>query len=276
METNEREFRDFVKKILQEERGSYDSDIYAEIETRLKNLGTVTDSDIQQIATDYNSSPEEVKDTLNYILDIEREKKEAIPASTEEIDSVNDLFNFIENKPQSKSIASVEYVSTLNSYLSKPKNNPMAGKFIKLTRYEFRWGDTYKRAVERTNPNWELQTRKGNYTKPDVGLGVLEMDARGDEVLPIVPINTKSIVLVLDDQGGVIEKISTKEIKEKYAQFFQPSFFSNFKASGSGTQFRPLKVFAINKVAAGGNLWVNPPDKFKPEFEKYREYFGDL
>ena len=42
-------------------------------------------------------------------------------------ESVEDFFNFIENDPRLNSFSYLDYTSTLDRYLSKPKSNPMAG-----------------------------------------------------------------------------------------------------------------------------------------------------
>ncbi len=177
-------------------------------------------------------------------------------------EDIDDFFNFLEVDPHSNTISYLYYVSTLDGYLSKPKENPMVGKFIKVTRYKFNYGQTYKRAVELKNPEYTLQKRSGEYTKVQ-GYSVIERDARGEECFPIVPKESKSSILVLDENDNVIDIVSTKDLKEKYQQFFRPSFFGDIKQSSSGSDFRALKARSIIKISAGGKTWTNPHFKFE-------------
>jgi hypothetical protein len=61
----------------------------------------------------------------------------------------------------------------------------------------------------------------------------------------------------------VVDTITTREIKDKYAEYFTPSFFNEKPVTASGTDFRALKVDSINKISAGGKTWTNPHFKFK-------------
>jgi hypothetical protein len=177
-------------------------------------------------------------------------------------ESVEDFFNFIESDPRLNSFSYLDYTSTLDRYLSKPKSNPMSGKFIKVTRYKFLFGQSYARAAEIKNPEYNVQQRKGEYTKVQ-GYSVLEFDKGGNLVLPIVPKEAKSKVFVLDDNNQVVDTITTREIKDKYAEYFTPSFFNEKPVTASGTDFRALKVDSISKISAGGKTWKNPNFKFK-------------
>jgi len=180
-----------------------------------------------------------------------------------EADEILDFFNFIENDPRLNTIATVNYTSTLDVYLAKSKTNPMLGKFLKFTKYEFRFGQTYDRAVELKNPEWIIQQRKGEFEKVQ-GYKVLEFDKSGNLVLPIIPTKViSSVIKVLDENGNIKEEISMAQIKEKYGEFFRPSFFEPKANSGSGIDFRLLKVDNISKIAAGGKVWINPHFKYK-------------
>lgn len=257
-------------------RQSYSTEIHDDITTLLGNRDSLSDNDIQQIADAHNVSTDEVVQTLDYVLKKKTDSEPSLPNNSVEAEKVNDFFKFLDNDPQKQSNASVQYISKLDRNLAKPKSNSMFGRFIKLTRYGFGWEETYKDKVERDNPEWELQQRKGGYEKMEGGYGnVMERDRSGDEVLPIVPRNPRSIILVLGEDGSVSEIIKPKELQEKYGEYFQPSFFTPRDFSkGSGVDFRPLKLYAINRIAAGGEEWINP--KLKSEFEKYRGYFKDI
>lgn len=168
-----------------------------------------------------------------------------------------DFFYFLEDDPKLNTFAYVYYVSNLNRYLAKAKSNPMYDRFIKVTKYEFRFGDTYKNAVTRKNPDYEFKQRKGEYTKVQ-GFSVLEFDKNGDEVLPIMPRKSKSIILVLnEDKSKIIDNITTNDIKDKYEEYFIGSFFKEKQETTSGVDFRALKVKNIIKINAGGNTWYN-------------------
>jgi hypothetical protein len=254
-------------------RSSYSSDMINDIKTLMGTTGTLSDKEIEQIATSYNTDAQEVQQTIDFVNKSQQgEEQEQFSKAAQE---VNDFFKFLENNPQKGSGANVQYFSTLNSKLAKPKSNPMANRFIKLTEYSFRWEESYKNKVARVNPDWELQQRKGGYTKMEGGYGnVMERDRRGDEVLPISPDAMYSIVLVLDESGGVADMVKTRELKEKYAQYFQPSFLKPYEPTGSGVDFRPLKLYSINRIAAGGKVWMNPD--LKSMFEPYRDYFSKI
>jgi hypothetical protein len=265
---------DFILK-EQEERSSYDSKIYDDIKVLLGNKETLSDSDIQQIAQSHGVGAEEVVQTLDYVKKEKEDQEPDVPSSSQEAEEVNDFFRFLDANPQKGSRATVQYMSSLDRYLAKPKTNPMVGRFIKLTEYTIEWGKSYKDKVAQRNPDWKLQQRKGDYTKMEGGYGdVMERDSRGDEVLPISPDGMFSIVLVLDESGNVVDKVTSRELKEKYTESFPPSFFKPRSSSGSGVDFRPLKLYGINRIAAGGKEWVNP--KLKPPFDKYRQYFTDI
>jgi len=183
-----------------------------------------------------------------------------------EAEQMDDFFYFIENDPRLNTFSYVYYTSLLDRGLAKKSTNAMVGKFIKNTRYKFSFGQTYGRAVEIKNPEHVMQQRKGDYEKVD-GYKVLETDRRGNLVLPIVPLETKSSILVLDENGGLKEKLETSQLQEKYSDFFQPSFFTK-RSSSSGVDFRPLKVDSISKISAGGAVWDNPHFIY----EQYKQY----
>jgi hypothetical protein len=186
-------------------------------------------------------------------LIVEEEYKEDI--ITEDV--YDDFFYFIENDPRLNTFAYIYYLSSLDRYLSKPKNNPMLGKFYKLSKYKFRFGDTYKNAVVRKNPEYEFQKRSGEYIKIE-GYNVLERDAKGDEVLPIMPLDTKSTVIVFDEENKKKETISVSELKKNYSEYFINSFLTGNYEPSSGVDFRALKIKNTIKISAGGNVWMNP------------------
>jgi hypothetical protein len=139
----------------------------------------------------------------------------------------------------------------------------------------FPWADTYAKAVERgSNPDWDIQQRKGDYSKVQGYEGVLERDKRGDEVLPILVSSAKAIVVVLDENGNPSDMITTKELQGKYGQYFMPSFFSVYSAGSGVDNFRPFKLYKTYRIAAGGDEWFNT--KMKAPLDKYVKYFKDI
>jgi len=260
---------DFQAALVEDDRSSYNADLVNDITTLLGNRPSLSPQEIQQMANDYQVGPDEITQTMQYVLTTKKDAEQPLPANSTEAEEVNDFFKFLENNPQKESMASLQYISKLDRSLAKPKTNPMVGRFLKLTKYMFRWDDTYKAAVERTNPDWEIQQRKGDYTNVE-GFSVVKRDKQGDEVVDIIPQGPKSIILVLDENGGVVDKVLPKDMQEKYGEFFQPSFFTPY-TGGSGTPFRALKLYAINRLAAGGKVWDN--NNLKPEFVPYRGDF---
>jgi hypothetical protein len=191
----------------------------------------------------------------NLIKNIIKEELENTNKLNEDV--YEDFFYFLEDDPKLNTFAYVYYVSNLNRYLAKAKSNPMLDRFIKISKYQFRFGDTYKNAVLRKNPDYEFQQRKGEYTKVQ-GFSVLEFDRNGDEVLPIMPLKSDSIILVLnEDKTKIIDKIKTRDIQTKYSEYFIGSFFKEKQETASGVEFRALKVKNIIKINAGGNNWFN-------------------
>lgn len=258
--------------INEAEKTSYSDDMVNDIKTLLGTRPSLSPKEIQQLATDYQVGPEEVQQTVQYVLDSNKENQPQVPNNSQEAEGVNDFFSFLKNNPRTGSIATVQYASTLDRGLAKPKQNPMMGKFLKLTNYGFEWERTYSAEVEKVNPDWEVQQRKGDYTQVE-GFSVVKRDRSGDEVFDIIPRNPKSIVLILGDNGEVVDTLKSGELQGKYAQYFQPSFFAPSQpSSGSGVPFRALKLYAVRRLAAGGKEWINP--KFK--YEKYSQYFDQI
>jgi hypothetical protein len=116
--------------INEAEKSSYSDDMVNDIKTLLGTRTALSPKEIQQLATDYQVGPEEVQQTLQYVLDTNKETQPQVPASSQEAQEINDLFKFLKNNPQIKSAATIEYASTFDRYLAKPKQNPMMGKLL--------------------------------------------------------------------------------------------------------------------------------------------------
>jgi hypothetical protein len=259
------------ESVNEADKSSYSDALVNDIKVLLGNNTALSPRDIQQLSTDHQISPEEVQQTVDYVISTKQSEQQPLPSNSQEAEEVNDFFKFLKNNPQAESIASLWYVSTLNSGLAKPKQNPMVNRFLKLTKYMFEWERTYAKEIEKVNPEWQIQQRKGDYSQVE-GFNIIKRDSKGDEVIDIIPRNPKSIVLILDEAGNVADTLKTGELSTKYAEYFTPSFLAPSKPSGSGVDFRSLKLYATKRIAAGGKEWINP--KFK--YERYSEYFNQI
>ncbi len=172
-------------------------------------------------------------------------------------EAINDFFNFLETDPRKGSFATVYYTAPYSSPFNKfyvdengeKQLNPYRGKVYKHQYIQFNFGETYKRAVERNNPDWEMQQRKGEFEKLG-GYDVIEAGKNG-LYLPVIPKNNKSAYSVVDENGNH-ELVDYETLKPYMAvrKAYEP---------GSGVNFRLLLVDRIYKLRAGGGKeWVNP------------------
>jgi len=169
-----------------------------------------------------------------------------------------DLFKFIANDPQKGAISTVYYTSPVamnKGGRGGTEINPYYGKIFKNSAFNFRWEDTYKKAVGRDNPEHEMGKRSGSFEKVQ-GYDVLETGKNG-LYLPIIPLNLgKSTVGYLIMNNGQLQPIDIETIKP----YFKPS--RDYQPA-SGTDFRLLMVDRIKKIKAGGKDWNNPYFAFK-------------
>jgi hypothetical protein len=170
-------------------------------------------------------------------------------------DRIDDFFKFLAKDPKRNSIASVYYTApvTVNKFIMGDDGvkipNPIHGKLFKNTRFMFRWGDLYKDAMKRVNPDHEFGKRSGTYDKVE-GFKVTEMGKSG-LYLPILPTDSKATYSIMDNgQWSVVEKDAIR----KYLP--QGSYVSS-------VPYRQLIVDRIAMIKSGGNEWVNPHFKFK-------------
>ena len=172
-------------------------------------------------------------------------------------DRIDDFFKFLAQDPHNKSMATVYYTApvTMNKFILDDEGikipNPMHGKLFKNTRFTFRWGDVYKDAVERVNPDHEFGKRSGTYDKVE-GFKVTEMGKSG-LYLPIIPTGSESSYSVMDNNQW--SEISTEEARK-----YMPPYRGG---SASGVEYRQLIVDRIAMIKSGGNEWVNPHFKLK-------------
>lgn len=170
-----------------------------------------------------------------------------------------DLFNFIANDPRKGGYATVYYTSPVSMNKGGrggTEINPYYGRVFKDSAFSFRWEDTYSRAVERTNPDYEIGTRRGEFEKVQ-GYNVLETGKNG-LYLPIIPLNLgkSTIGYRVANESGQLEPANIEDIKP----YFKPP--SNYQ-SASGVDYRLLMVDRISKIKAGGKDWNNPYYQYK-------------
>lgn len=173
-------------------------------------------------------------------------------------EKIDDFFKFLAQDPHNKSMATVYYTApvTMNKFVLDAEGvkipNPMFGKLFKNTRFMFRWGDVYKDAVERVNPEHEFGQRSGTYDKVE-GFKVTEMGKSG-LYLPIIPTGSESSYSVMDESG------QWQAIDKEEAKKYLPPYRGG---SASGVEYRQLIVDRIAMIKSGGNEWANPHFKFQ-------------
>ncbi len=194
------------------------------------------------------------------ILKIIKEELNLNELSLNEVKEIDDFFYFLENDPRLNTFSWLHYTSKLNGGLAKPKNNPMFDRILKFTKYKFNFGHTYRKKAENLDPDYVAKKRKGDYSKVQ-GYNVLEFDKQGNLALPIMPLETKSFIAILDENDNPMDEISPRDLKEKYGEYFKPSFFTDYRRSDR-PDFRALKIDSVSRIAAGGAIWENPHFKF--------------
>lgn len=222
----------------------------------------LTESDRKKIISEREKViVESFAKTFNKIKRLdESEINEVIDEGLLTEDSIDDFFTFLAKDPNNKSMASAYYTApvTMNKTIIGDDGikipNPMYGKLFKNTRFMFRWGDVYKDAVERVNPEHEFGERRGTYDKVE-GFKVTEMGKSG-LYLPILPTGSEANYSVMENgQWSVIDKDEAKKYLPPYRG-----------GSASGVEYRQLIVDRIAMIKSGGNEWVNPHFKLKYKY----------
>ena len=138
--------------------------------------------------------------------------------------------------------------------------NPMFGKIFKVTTYKLHLNDSYKDVVKRENPDWEVQSRSGDYEKVK-GYEVY-FTKSGNLMLSISNFTSTSKYYKKEDDGS-IKEIKLSEIQpylkmSSSLKFSKTQDNNNLKTStGSGVQFRNINVDKIYKLNGGGGSWKN-------------------
>lgn len=171
-----------------------------------------------------------------------------------------DFFNFMEQDPQKNTFAYAYYLYPTKQNKNivgedgKKIPNPYFGRILKYKQIKYNFGDTYSRAIERTNPDYVSQSeRKGNYEKVQGFEGLLETGKSG-LYMPIIPKSEISKYFV--EENGIWTEKPYEEISKYIAK---PSSYSG----GSGVKYKQLLVDRIYKLAAKGNTFNNPNFMYK-------------
>lgn len=153
------------------------------------------------------------------------------------------------------------YAYTANTMDSKLKKNivnadgiseinPMFGKLYKVTTYKFNFGRTYREAVNRKNPAWDVQIKNG-YSEKVQGYKMVYFNAKGDLMFPIADFTSKSRYFMVDDANN-IQEYKLDELKP----YMKPSSTVQ-RQSSSGVNYKNINVDKIYKFNAGGKTWNN-------------------
>lgn len=177
----------------------------------------------------------------------------AIKKVAQEID---DFFEML--KAHKNTFAYVYTANTMDGKLKKKfvnadgltVENPMLGKLFKVTTYKFNFGRTYREAVNRKNPQWQVQNRREWNAKLQ-GFRMTEFNEKGDLFFTIADFTSKTRYFMLDDNSIPFE-VTMNDIDG----YLKPSSKTT-KVSGSGVNFRKLNVNKIYRFNAGGKTWNN-------------------
>ena len=179
---------------------------------------------------------------------------------------LEDFFKVLDSKKCT--FAYLYAANTLDSQLAKEMKdeegnrveNPMFGKIFKVTTYKLHLNDSYKDVVKRNNPNWEVQSRSGDYEKVK-GYEVY-FTKSGNLMLSISNFTSTSKYYMKEDDGSMKE-IKLSEIQpylkmSSSLKFSKTQDNNNLETStGSGVQFRNINVDKIYKLNGGGKSWNN-------------------
>lgn len=173
-------------------------------------------------------------------------------------ETVEDFFSFLETDPRQGTLSYVYYVAPLKvnkKYVDEDgvkKDNPMSGMIYKVTKFQFNFGETYAKRVQKLNPDYEFKGRKGVFGKPE-GYKNVEIGKNG-LYLPIIPKKTESKYILKTGKG-------VKEVNLSDYQKYLPPPSSGERVVPS--EFRNLLVDRVYRISAGGHVWKNPNFEFK-------------
>lgn len=171
--------------------------------------------------------------------------------------SIIDFFNTLKNSECQNMTASVYYASPLKlnktySEGDKKFTNPLLDKVLKYKTIEFNYGDTFKDAVLRNNPDYEFKGQKAVYEKVS-GSDIL-VSGKNGLYLPILPLKSDSSYK-LQFNDGLMFTVLFEEIKK---------FMPETKERTEGIPvFNQLLVSRISKIESEINFWINYEFEYK-------------
>lgn len=172
-------------------------------------------------------------------------------------DNIGDFFNTLKSNNCEETTAYVYYASPLKmnkTYLNEnsKQQNPIVDKVIKYKTIKFNYGDTFKDAVLKINPDYEFKGQRAIYEKVD-GSDILTIGKNG-LYLPILPLSSESSYkLKFNDE--IMFTIKYEEIKK---------FIPEIKERKSDVPiFNQLLVSRISKIESDINFWINYDFEYK-------------
>lgn len=189
----------------------------------------------------------------------ESEEISEINLLNEDVENIEDFFNFLERDPKRGSFAYVCYTypmktkKTFFDMNGEKKPNPYNGKLFKNSRFKFSYGQFFKEVIAKKHPEYVGGERKGKFEKI-TGYDVLESGKSG-LYLPIIPLEEKKNYSVMENEGQY------KLINLDDYRLYLPD--RKFSTGGSPEEYRQLILDRIYKISAGGAKWINPNFKYE-------------
>lgn len=171
--------------------------------------------------------------------------------------SLVDFFNTLKNSECENMKASVYYASPLKlnkTYLENDQklSNPLYDKVLKYKTIEFNYGDTFKEAVLKNNPDYEFKGQKAVYDKVN-GSDIL-LKGKNGLYLPILPLASQSSYK-LEFNDGLMLTVLFEEVKK---------YMPEVKERPEGVPvFNQLLVSRISKIESEINFWINYDFEYK-------------
>ena len=171
--------------------------------------------------------------------------------------SIIDFFNTLKNSECQNMAASVYYASPLKlnkTYMEGDNKlpNPLYDKVLKYKTIEFNYGDNFKDAVLRINPDYEFKGQKALFEKVS-GSDIL-LTGKNGLYLPILPLNSESSYK-LQFKDGIMFTVLFEEIKK---------YMPETKERPEGIPiFNQLLVSRISKIESEINFWINYEFEYK-------------
>jgi hypothetical protein len=165
--------------------------------------------------------------------------------------SIVDFFSTLKKSDIENKHATVYYSSPLKmnkTYLNEgiKQENPMTGKVVKYKAIEFNYGDTFKEAVLKENPDYEFKGQSASYEK--VKDSDILLSGKNGLYLPVLPLHSESTYKVLSEDGN-LNPIEFEDLK----QYLPPH-----KERPQGIPvINQLLVSRISKIESDINYWIS-------------------